>query len=46
MIMLALLLYGVPLAVVLVTVWTGWLGFRFYLDEVVRAPRPVAEERA
>jgi hypothetical protein len=34
--MFAVLLYGAPVAVILVTLWTGWLGLRFYLDEVVR----------
>ena len=34
--MFALLLYGIPVVVILVTLWTGWLGLRFYLDEVVR----------
>jgi hypothetical protein len=42
--MYALLLYGIPLVVILATLWTGWLGLRFYIDEVVRAPRD--EERA
>ena len=34
--MFALLLYGIPVVVILVTLWTGWLGLRFSLDEVVR----------
>ena len=34
--MFALLLYGIPVVVILVTLWTGWLGLRLYLDEVVR----------
>lgn len=42
--MFALLLYGVPAVVVLMTLWTGWLGLRFYVDEVVRAPRAGDEE--
>jgi hypothetical protein len=31
----ALLLYGVPILVILVTLWVGYLGFRFYVDEVI-----------
>lgn len=34
--MFAVLLYGIPVLVTLVTLWTGWLGLRFYVDEVVR----------
>jgi hypothetical protein len=34
--MLAFLLYAVPIAVILVTLYVGCLGWRFYLDEVVR----------
>lgn len=34
--MFAVLLYGIPVVVILVTLWTGWLGFRFYVKEVVR----------
>jgi hypothetical protein len=34
--MLAVLLYGIPIVVILVTLWIGWLGFRFYVDEIVR----------
>jgi hypothetical protein len=34
--MFAVLLYAVPVVVILMTLWTGWLGFRFYVDEVVR----------
>jgi hypothetical protein len=34
--MLPFLLYAVPIAVVLVTLYVGYLGWRFYLDEVVR----------
>jgi hypothetical protein len=41
----ALLLYGVPLVVVAVTLYVGFLGFRFYLREVVRdAPAPAPED--
>ncbi len=36
--MYAALLYGIPLIVVLVTLYTGWLGVRFYIAEVVKAP--------
>jgi hypothetical protein len=32
----ALLLYGVPIVVIVVTLWVGYLGFKFYLDEVIR----------
>lgn len=42
--MFALLLYGVPSVVVLVTLYTGWLGFRFYIDEVVKAPAAAPRE--
>ena len=31
-----LLYYGVPSAVIAVTVWVGFLGWRFYINEVVR----------
>ena len=34
--MLTVLLYGIPVVVILVTLWTGWLGLRFYIDEVIR----------
>jgi hypothetical protein len=34
--MFAVLLYGIPVVVILMTLWTGWLGFRFYVHEVVR----------
>ena len=30
------LFYGVPLLVIAVTLWVGFLGWRFYLREVVR----------
>ena len=33
---LDLLYYGVPLLVIGVTLWVGFLGWRFYLQEVVR----------
>lgn len=32
----ALLLYGIPLICIAMTLYVGYLGFRFYLDEVVR----------
>lgn len=41
--MFAALLYGVPAVVIVVTLYIGWLGLRFYIDEVVRAP--VEKER-
>jgi len=31
-----LLYYGVPLLVIAVTLWVGFLGWRFYVQEVVR----------
>jgi hypothetical protein len=31
-----LLLYGVPALVILVTLYTGYLGLRFYIDEVIK----------
>jgi hypothetical protein len=31
-----LLYYGVPSAVIAVTVWVGFLGWRFYVQEVVQ----------
>jgi hypothetical protein len=31
-----LLYYGVPLLVITVTLWVGFLGWRFYVQEVVR----------
>jgi hypothetical protein len=34
--MLAFLLYAVPIAAILVTLYVGYLGWRFYVDEVVR----------
>jgi hypothetical protein len=32
----ALLLYGVPVVVILVTLWVGYPGFKFYVDEVIK----------
>ena len=32
----ALLLYGVPIVVIAMTLWVGYLGFKFYLDEVIK----------
>lgn len=34
--MLALLLYVVPVLVIVVTLYIGFLGWRFYVDEIVR----------
>jgi len=34
-----LLYYGVPTAVVTVTLWVGFLGWRFYVEEVLRGDR-------
>jgi hypothetical protein len=31
-----LLYYGVPLLVIAVTLWVGFLGWRFYVQEVLR----------
>ena len=31
-----LLYYGVPAIVIVVTLWVGFLGWRFYVREVVR----------
>jgi hypothetical protein len=31
-----LLLYGVPVLVIVVTLWVGYLGFKFYVDEVIK----------
>ncbi|HET6732113.1 hypothetical protein [Mycobacterium sp.] len=31
-----LLFYGVPSAVIAVTLWVGFLGWRFYVQEVLR----------
>jgi hypothetical protein len=32
----ALLLYGVPIVVIVVTLWVGYLGFKFSVDEVIK----------
>ncbi|PBI90386.1 MULTISPECIES: hypothetical protein [Rhodococcus] len=32
---LELLLYGVPVAVIVVTLWVGFLGWKFYVQEVL-----------
>ena len=34
--MLAFLLYAVPVLAIAVTLYVGFLGWRFYLDEIVR----------
>lgn len=34
--MLAFLLYAVPVMVILTTLYVGYLGWRFYVDEIVR----------
>lgn len=34
--MLAFLLYVVPALVIVVTLYIGYLGWRFYVDEIVR----------
>lgn len=34
--MLAFLLYAVPVLTIVVTLYIGFLGWKFYLDEVVR----------
>jgi len=34
--MLVFLLYAVPVLVILVTLYIGFLGWKFYVDEVVR----------
>ena len=31
-----LLYYGIPLLVIAVTLWVGFLGWRFYVQEVLR----------
>jgi hypothetical protein len=31
-----LLLYGVPILVIVVTLYVGYLGFKFYVDEVIK----------
>ncbi|PVX62976.1 hypothetical protein ACMTN4_27535 [Rhodococcus globerulus] len=30
-----LLLYGVPITVIVVTLWVGFLGWKFYVQEVL-----------
>jgi hypothetical protein len=37
--MLEFLLYAVPVLVIAVTLYVGYLGWKFYLDEIVKAPR-------
>jgi hypothetical protein len=32
----AVLLYGVPILVIVVTLYVGYLGFKFYVDEVIK----------
>ncbi|WP_275520758.1 hypothetical protein [Streptomyces abyssalis] len=34
----SVLLYAVPALVIAVTLYTGYLGFKFYIAEVVRNP--------
>ena len=34
--MAALLLYGAPITAMAVTVWAGFLGWRFYFREVIK----------
>jgi len=34
----SVLLYGVPALVIAVTLYTGYLGFKFYVAEVVNEP--------
>ena len=34
--MIDMLFYGVPIIVIAITLWIGWLGLRFYIAEVVR----------
>ncbi|MHC9293587.1 hypothetical protein ACRCUN_14025 [Mycobacterium sp. LTG2003] len=34
--MLNLLFYGIPVLVIIVTLWVGFLGWRFYVQEVLR----------
>ena len=34
--MLVFLLYAVPVLVIVVTLYIGYLGWKFYLDEIVR----------
>ncbi|HWM05457.1 MAG TPA: hypothetical protein VNP92_24215 [Actinophytocola sp.] len=44
--MYAALLYGIPVIVILVTLYTGWLGLRFYIDEVIKAPASTERENS
>lgn len=34
--MMAVLIYVVPIIAILVTLYTGYLGWKFYIDEIVR----------
>ncbi|HWM40615.1 MAG TPA: hypothetical protein VNS49_26280 [Streptomyces sp.] len=34
----SVLLYGVPALVIAVTLYTGYLGFKFYVAEVINEP--------
>lgn len=34
----SVLLYGVPALVIAVTLYTGYLGFKFYMAEVINEP--------
>lgn len=36
MVIYALLLYGVSIVVAVAALYTGYLGFKFYIDEVVK----------
>ncbi|MFD6063079.1 hypothetical protein C8E05_6400 [Rhodococcus wratislaviensis] len=38
-----LLYFGVPAAVIAVTLWVGFLGWRFYVKEVLRGDSDTAE---
>lgn len=42
------LLYGVPITVIVVTLWVGFLGWKFYVQEVLKAddtPPPALEHQ-
>jgi hypothetical protein len=41
-----LLYYGVPSLVIAVTLWVGFLGWRFYVQEVVRDNETDSERTA
>lgn len=41
-----LLYYGIPVLVIAVTLWVGFLGWRFYMREVVRDNETDAEGAA